>query len=135
MGKVGVPFVFLLLARRFTPSFTPYPMAGASIDLNPAAKTQGFSARFVCLTGKSAKGGRHPIRLQLIHNLRVERYTTKEACTLAQWNAEAGRMKPRAQGAAQVNGVLGELEERVRGIVNALVVHGALSLDNFRKRY
>ena len=110
-------------------------MAGASIDLNNAAKDQGFSARFVCLTGKSLKGGRHPIRLQLIHNLKVKRYTTGEACTLKQWDAEAGRMKPRAQGATQVNGVLGEMAARVKGIVDALAVHGRLTLDNFHKQY
>ncbi|MCB0794643.1 MAG: hypothetical protein KDB88_07885, partial [Flavobacteriales bacterium] len=52
-GKVEAPFVFLLFARRFTPSFTPTPMAGASINLNPKAKAEGFTARFVCLKGKT----------------------------------------------------------------------------------
>jgi integrase/recombinase XerD len=110
-------------------------MAGASINLNPKAKAEGFSARFVCLTGKGLKGGLHPIRLQLIHNLKVKRYSTGEACTLEQWDAEAGRVKPRAKAAAQVNGVLSELEGRVKDIVDALVVHRSLSLDSFEKRY
>lgn len=110
-------------------------MAGASINLNLKAKAEGFSARFVCLTGKDLKGGLHPIRLQLIHNMKVKRYTTGEACTLEQWDADAGRMKPRSKGAAQVNGVLSELEGKVKDIVDALVVHRALSLDKFDARY
>lgn len=110
-------------------------MAGASINLNTKAKAEGFSARFVCLTGKDLKGGLHPIRLQLIHNLKVERYSTGEACTIEQWDADAGRMKPRAKGAAQVNGVLSEMEGRVKDIVDTLVVHRALSLDNFKAHY
>ena len=110
-------------------------MAGASINLNPKAKAEGFSARFVCLTGKDLKGGLHPIRLQLIHNLKVKRYSTGEACTAEQWDADAGRMKPRAKGAAQVNGVLSELESKVKDIVDALVVHRSLSLESFEKRY
>jgi len=110
-------------------------MAGARINLNPKAKAEGFSARFVCLTGKDLKGGLHPIRLQLIHNLKVKRYSTGEACTAEQWDADAGRMKPRAKGAAQVNGVLSELESRVKDIVDALVVHRSLSLESFEKRY
>jgi len=44
-------------------------------------------------------------------------------------------MKPRAKGAAQVNGVLNALEAKVVRIVDILAVHGALSLDNFEKRY
>ena len=59
-------------------------MAGASINVNPKAKAEGFSARFVCLSGKELKGGLHPIRLQLIHNLKVKRYSTGEACTPGQ---------------------------------------------------
>lgn len=110
-------------------------MAGASINLNPKAKAEGFSARFVCLTGKDLKGGLHPIRLQLIHNLKVKRYSTGEACTLEQWDAEASRVRPRAKGAAQVNGVLSEMEGKVKDIVDALVVHRSLSLESFEKRY
>jgi integrase len=89
----------------------------------------------VCLTGKSLKGERHPIRLQLIHRLKVKRYSTGEACTLDQWDADAGRMKPRTKGGAQVNAVLDELATRAKGIVDALVVHGSLSLEAFDKRY
>ncbi|MBS1580815.1 MAG: site-specific integrase [Bacteroidetes bacterium] len=110
-------------------------MAGASINLNPKAKAHGFSARFVCLTGKDVKGGKHPIRLQLIHNLKVKRFSTGEACAIDHWDAEAGRMKPRAVGAAQINGVLNALEAQVVGIVDALVVHRSLTLDGFEARY
>ncbi len=110
-------------------------MAGTSIPLHPKAKAQGFSARFVCLSGKALKGGLHPVRLQLIHNLRVKRYTTGEACTLRDWDPDAARMKPRTKGAAQVNRVLGEMEGRVASIVDALVVNGSLSLDAFEARF
>lgn len=110
-------------------------MAGTSINLHPKAKAQGFSARFVCLTGKTLKGDLHPIRLQLIHKLKVKRYTTGEACTEKQWDADTGRMKPRAVGAAQVNGLLNALEAEVVGIVDALVIHGALSFESFEARY
>lgn len=110
-------------------------MAGASINLHPKAKAQGFSARFVCLTGKTVKGEMHPVRLQLIHNLKVKRFSTGEACMLKEWDADAGRMKPRAKSAAAVNRVLNALEAEVVGIVDALVVHGALSLDAFEGRF
>lgn len=110
-------------------------MAGTSINLNPKAKAHGFSARFVCLTGKDVKGGKHPIRLQLIHNLKVKRYSTGEACSADQWDADTGRMKPRAKGAAQANGVLNALEAQVVGIVDALVVHRSLTLESFEARY
>jgi integrase/recombinase XerD len=110
-------------------------MAGASITLHPKAKAQGFSARFVCLTGKTVKGGMHPIRLQLIHNLKVKRFSTGEACTVKEWDMDAGRVKPRAKSAAQVNRVLNAMEAEVAGIVDALVVHGTLSLETFEARY
>lgn len=110
-------------------------MAGASINLHPKAKAQGFSARFVCLTGKTLKGDMHPIRLALIHNLKIKRFTTGEACILKEWDADAGRMKPRAKSAASVNRILNALEAEVVGIVDALVVNGALSFDAFEARY
>ena len=110
-------------------------MAGASIPLHSKAKAQGFSARFVCLTGKTVKGDRHPIRLQLIHNLKVRRFSTGEACSTKEWDADNSRMKPRAQGAAAVNGILNALEAQVMSIVDALVVNGALTLDAFEARY
>jgi integrase/recombinase XerD len=110
-------------------------MAGTSINLHPKAKAQGFSARFVCLTGKEVKGGLHPIRLQLIHKLKVKRFSTGEACTVAQWDVDTSRMKPRAKGAAQVNGLLNALEAEVVGIVDALVIHGALTFESFEARY
>jgi integrase/recombinase XerD len=110
-------------------------MAGASINLHPKAKAQGFSARFVCLSGKTVKGDMHPIRLQLIHNLKVKRFSTGEACTVKEWDVEAGRMKPRAKSAATVNRTLNALEAEVVGIVDTLVVHGTLSLDAFESRY
>lgn len=110
-------------------------MAGASINLHPKAKAQGFSARFVCLSGKTVKGDRHPVRLQLIHNLKVKRFSTGEACSLKEWDADAGRMKPRAKDAATVNRTLNALEAEVVSIVDALVVHNALSLEAFEGRY
>ena len=110
-------------------------MAGASIDLHHKAKAHGFSARFVCLTGKTVKGGLHPIRLQLIHNLKIKRFSTGEACTADQWDVETSRMKPRAKGATRINGVLNVFETKVTGIVDALVVNGSLSLDNFEARF
>jgi integrase/recombinase XerD len=110
-------------------------MAGASIKLHDKAKAQGFSARFVCLTGKEVKGGLHPIRLQLIHNLKVKRFSTGEACSAKQWDADTARMKPGSKGGAQANKVLGELESHVNGIVDALVVNGGLSLESFAARY
>lgn len=110
-------------------------MAGASINLHAQAKAHGFSARFVCLTGKEVKGGQHPIRLQLIHNLKVKRYSTGEACAADHWDADTGRMKPRAKGATRVNGILNALEVQVVGIVDALVVHRSLTLESFEARY
>lgn len=110
-------------------------MAGASINLNPKAKAQGFSARFVCLSGKTLTGGSHPIRLQLIHNGKIKRYSTKEACTLEQWDEGTGRVKARVKGAAYMNGILSAIETQVSGIVDSLVVSKALSLENFDARY
>jgi hypothetical protein len=77
-------------------------MASASIPLNARMpKAEGFSARFVCLTGKTlSKVDLHPIRLQLIHNGKIKRYSTKEACTLEQWDEGTGRVKARVKGAA-----------------------------------
>lgn len=110
-------------------------MAGASINLNPKAKVQGFSARFVCLTGKTLTGNRHPIRLQLIHNGKIKRYSTKEACTVEQWDEGTGRVKARVKGGAFTNGILSAIEPRVCGIVDALVVNNSLSLEAFEKMY
>jgi integrase len=110
-------------------------MAGTSINLHTKAKAQGFSARFVCLTGKTVKGDMHPIRLQLIHNLKVKRFSTGEACTVKEWDADTGRMKPRAKNAANVNRTLNAMEAEVGSIVDALVVNGALSFDAFEARY
>jgi integrase/recombinase XerD len=110
-------------------------MTGQNIHLNPKAKAQGFSARFVCLTTKQCKGGGHPITLQLIHDRKVKRYATRHSCTLEQWDPAAARMKPRAKGAAQVNGVLNALEAQVADIVNSLLVTEALNLDNFDTRF
>jgi len=110
-------------------------MAGTSIDLHPKAKKQGFSARFVCLTGKQLKDGLHPIRLQLIHNLKIKRFSTGEACNIMDWDVETGRMKSRSDRAASVNRLLSALDAEVVSIVDALVVHGALSLESFTTRY
>ncbi len=126
---------FTFERRNIYPFIYPTPMAGASIDLHHKAKAQGFSARFVCLTGKTVKGGLHPIRLQLIHNLKVKRFSTGEACAADQWDAETGRMKPRAKGAAQVNGLLNGFEAKVSGIIDALVVNGSLSFESFEARF
>jgi len=110
-------------------------MASASIPLNPQAKAQGFSARFVCLTGKTVQGDLHPIRLQLIHTGKIKRYSTKEACTREQWDESTGRVKGRVKGAPQTNRILNSLEAHVCGIVDTLVVNKALTLDNFEERY
>jgi integrase/recombinase XerD len=110
-------------------------MAGATIDIHDKAKAQGFSARFVCLTGKTVKGDLHPIRLQLIQHLKIRRFTTGEACAVKDWDADTGRMKPRAKGAANVNRTLNALATKVEGIVDALIVHDALSFDAFEARY
>lgn len=110
-------------------------MASASIPLNPQAKAQGFSARFVCLTGKTVQGDLHPIRLQLIHTGKIKRYSTKEACTREQWDESTGRVKGRVKGAPQTNRILNSLEAHVCEIVDTLVVNKALTLDNFEERY
>lgn len=110
-------------------------MAGASINLNPKAKQQGFSARFVCLTGKKVQGDLHPIRLQLIHHGKIKRYSTKEACTLAQWDEGTSRVKARVKGGAVTNGILSAMETKVRDIVDGLVVNNCLSLEAFEARY
>lgn len=111
-------------------------MAVPTLPLHEKAEQQGFSARFVLKKDRNLKGGRHPIQLQLIHNLKVKRYTIdKQACTLVQWDADAGRMKPRTTGGTQTNAVLNELATNVKNIVDALVVHGTLSLEAFHTRY
>lgn len=110
-------------------------MKAASIGLNDDAKAQGFSARFICFAGKNLPGDRHPIMLQVIHNRKVVRYGTKTACTLEQWDSDTARMKPRTKGGAEVNPVLYAMEEKVKKIVNALVVQRSLSLDNFKGRF
>lgn len=119
----------------YLPHCLPHSMAGASINLNPKARAQGFSARFVCLTGKTLEGGVHPIRLQLIHNGKIKRYTTKEACPLDHWDHDAGRISSNIKGATYINGILSEIETNVSGIVDSLLVSRALSLDNFEARY
>ncbi len=48
----------------------------------------------------------YTIRLQMIHSRKVKRYATREACTIEQWDAEAGRVRPRVKGAAQINATL-----------------------------
>ena len=131
--SVSLPFPFVSLY--IYPTIYPTPMAGASINLHSRAKAEGFSARFVCLTGETVKGGLHPIRLQLIHNLKVKRFSTGEACAANEWDADSGRMKPRAKTAAQVNRVLNAMEAEVVSIVDALVVHDALTFDAFEARY
>jgi integrase/recombinase XerD len=110
-------------------------MVAPSFNLNPKAKVQGFSARFICLQGFESKTGQHPIRLQIIHGRKVKRYTTQQACTLEQWDEAAGRIKSRVKGAAAINGVLSAIEASVADIVNNLVVSEALNLDNFAGRY
>lgn len=137
-------------------------MATASIPLNSQARDQAFSARFVCLTGKTVAdpnrpktypelgnaiqellNGKpkpkapiyHPIRLQLIHNGKIKRYSTKEACTREQWDESTGRVKGRVKGGPQTNKILNILEARVCGIVDGLVVNKCLSLETFEARY
>lgn len=110
-------------------------MASASIPLNAHAKAHGFSARFVCLTGKTVQGDLHPVRLQLIHNGKIKRYSTKEACTIAHWDEGTGRVKGRVKGGAQTNMILNSLESRICGIVDGLVVNKCLSLESFDARY
>lgn len=109
-------------------------MATPSMDLTKRARAQGFSARFILLTGKTLKDGRHPIMLQLIQR-RVKRYSTGEACTAGQWDKDAGRMKPRAKGGARTNATLAKLEARVADIVEKLAVHDRLTLDAFHALY
>lgn len=110
-------------------------MAGASITLNPKAKQQSFSARFVCLSDKTLSDGTHPIRLQLIHRGKIKRYSTKECCTAAQWDEGTGRVKARVKGGAFTNSILNAIEVRVCEIVDALVVNGSLSLQTFDQMY
>ncbi len=110
-------------------------MAGKKIGIDEQATKQNFSARFVCLTGKKLSGGRHPIRLQLIHNLKVKRYPTGVSCTLEQWNTKAGRVKEDVEGSGQANAILDRYSTQTIDIVKALVVYGALSLDNFHARF
>ena len=114
--------------------FTASRMNGTSIPLHPKAKAAGFSARFVCLTGQPVKGG-NSIRLALGQHRKVKRYATGEACPLKDWDADTGRVKPRAKHAAAVNRVLGALEAEVGAIVDALVVNGTLSFESFEQRY
>lgn len=108
---------------------------GEGLLLNRGAKEQGFHARFILLTSQTRMDGRAPVCLQLSHNRKVKRYFTKEYCAPAQWDADTCRMKPRTKGSPQVNAMLNAMETRVVGIVDALVVNKALSLDNFDKRY
>jgi integrase len=110
-------------------------MPAPSFNLNPKARAQGFSARFVCLHHVEGKSGTHPIRLQLIHGRKVKRYTTQQACTQDQWDEDAGRVKARVKGAAAINGVLSAIEASVAEIVDSLVVTEALSLESFDARY
>jgi integrase/recombinase XerD len=110
-------------------------MAGTSINLNPKAKAQGFSARFVCLPDKKLKGDANPIRLQLIHHGKYKRYTTKQACPKEHWDTNTSRTKPSVKGAAAINGVLSAIEASVTEIVDSLLVIEALNLDNFDARY
>jgi len=114
--------------------FTASRMNGTSIPLHPKAKAAGFSARFVCLTGQPVKGG-NSIRLALGQHRKVKRYATGEACPLKDWDADTGRVKPRAKHAAAVNRVLGALEAEVGAIVDALVVNGTLTFEAFESRY
>jgi integrase/recombinase XerD len=85
--------------------------------------------------GKQLANGQRPIILQVTHNGVSRRYSIGEACLPEQWDADSGRMKPRAKGAAQVNSVLNVIESKVKESVDALVVHVALSLESFDKRY
>jgi integrase/recombinase XerD len=110
-------------------------MADLSFNLSSKAKAQGFSARFVCLVGLENAKGECPIRLQLIHERKVKRYTTQQMCKVDQWDEAAGRMKARAKGAQATNGVLSAIEASVTEIVNSLVVTEALNLTNFETRY
>lgn len=125
-----LPLLSLYVYRMFTASRSN----ATTIPLHPKAKAAGFSARFVCLTGQPVKGG-NSIRLALVQNRKVKRYATGEACPLKDWDADAGRVKPRAKNAAAVNRVLGALETEVGAIVDALVVNGTLSFETFEKRY
>lgn len=110
-------------------------MAGTSINLNPKAKAQGFSARFVCLPDKKLKDDANPIRLQLIHHGKYKRYTTKQACPKELWDPTTARVRSTKKGAAAINGVLSAIEANVTAIVDSLVVSEALSLENFDARY
>lgn len=122
------------VATRIYPFYTPF-MAGTSINLNPKAKAQGFSARFVCLPDKTLKGDANPIRLQLIHHGKYKRYTTKQACPKEHWDPTTARVKSTKKGASAINGVLSAIEASVAEIVNSLLVADALNLDNFDARY
>lgn len=110
-------------------------MASKKIALHEKAKKQGFSARFVCLTGKKLEGGMHPIRLQLIQDRKVKRYSTGHGCKREQWDQRTARVKPDATGAGKINRALNAIEGRVCDIVDVLVVNKALSLENFAARY
>lgn len=106
-------------------------MRTAAIPLDEEAREHGLSARFICLTGKTLSDGRHPIMLQLIHQGKVKRYSTGEACTADQWDKDAGRVRSKVKGATSTNTALGEIQTKVRTIVKRLVVHGSLGLDAF----
>jgi site-specific recombinase XerD len=110
-------------------------LKASGIDLGKQAKALGFTARFLPYRGKALSEGRHPIILQLLHNGKGKRYSTKEACTLEQWDEDVGRVKARVKGAAANNGVLSAIETKVCEIVGSLVATKALSLENFDNRY
>jgi len=110
-------------------------MAGAKIEIHDKAKTQGFSARFVCMSSKVLSDGTHPIRLQLIHNLKVKRFGIDVSCSKKEWDADNGRVKPRSKNAAEMNRRLNATAVEVGDIVDSLVVHGWLSIEGFTKNF
>jgi integrase/recombinase XerD len=110
-------------------------MKPPGIDLGKQAKTLGFTARFLPYRGKALSDGRYPIILQLLHNGKGKRYSTKEACTPEQWDEGIGRVKARVKGGTTTNGILSAIETKVCEIVGSLVATKALSLENFETRY
>jgi integrase/recombinase XerD len=110
-------------------------MKHPGIDLGKQAKAQGFTARFLPFLGKKLSDGKRPILLQVIHEGKGRRYSTKEACTQDQWDEGTGRVKARVKGGAVTNGILSNIETKVCEIVGSLVAANALSLDTFHERY